>query len=239
MGQIIQAQNQLDYLEKIAKGVPNKMAQHRYRKVRAELLLYMGNVRDAESEFKKTISKNPPSLKEYSITFIELYLVDSLIQIGKLNEAESLLKKAQKQIEYYHINTLKPNLFNKFMRLALKQKNLPQARQYNDQRVALEKSLNMPHGDDGFLLVREGQFNKALREAVPYVSSPGDEKFNKVVEIENLLVIAQAWHGKKDEKQARKYLNRATRLMEQTGCWYWKDDWEETRQMFGKEKKRA
>ena len=73
------------------------------------------------------------------------------------------------------------------------------------------------------MLVAEGQYDRAIREAMPHVSVAGDEKFDKNREIHNLIVLAYAWRGKGDSEKAKEMRDRAEALMRQTGCWRERD----------------
>ncbi len=230
-GRINKARKQLNQLKNIAENEQSKETEalSLYREAEARLELYSGNYIDAISLFPE-----PQSREYYSVRNLlhqNCYLAESLIRSGKITEAESLLFQSLKNSERYHVNIHIPEMYNLSTMLMLKLDNIPEAREYNDKRNNLLKWLNLHCEDNGFLLVAEGHFDQALRVANSYISNSGEDKFDKVCEIENLLVIAQAWHGNDQVDKAQMYLNRAINLMEETGCWREKDRLEITRKI--------
>lgn len=228
-GQTHEAKGVLDSLGEIAKGEGEEegYAIEVYKATRAGLELFSGNYSKAVSLFPEKFSFSD----KHNDILRNLYLAEALLRFGQLDKAEIRLRGSLNEAEANHMYTLKPVIFVRLTWLMLKQNNILDARNYNDQRTALQKSLDLPHEDDGFLLVREGKYDQTIREAAPYLSTEGEEKFDKATEIENLLILAQAWYEKGAPEKAEEYFDRATALMKKTGCWREKDTWEETREI--------
>lgn len=226
-GQLDEAVKALSWLEGIVKKEKTGDVFNVWQTTIAELESYKGNYLKAIDLFPSSDSY----LSKYNSIYNNIKLSEALLRAGQLSKAETLLRSILKESEDCHIHMLKPVILEVCIFLRLKQDKVSEAREFNDQYMALQKSLDLPHEDEGFLLVRERKNDQALREAMPHISDDIEKKFDKVSEIENLLVSAQAWHGKGDLNLAKEFLGRATKLMEKSGCWREKDRWQETMEL--------
>jgi hypothetical protein len=129
-----------------------------------------------------------------------------------------------------------PLILISLTKLELKIGNLKQARKYKDEEREEIKAGDRFWEDYFFLLIAENRFDEAIHLAEKYISTDSGEKINKAKEIESLLALSQAWHGKRDQVKAHDYMELARALMKKTGCYYDKDILEETEAMLAKAK---
>ncbi len=177
-----------------------------------------------EKAIKASIVKNNTTVYKYS-------LAEAHIRAGNIQAGEGLLQKALKEAETSGVPKFLPPIYSCFLLLSLKRGKLGEARAWEKKRLELKAKLGLPAEENDFLLLAEGDWDGTIRLAEPYLSTETEEKINKRREIAALIILAQAWHGKKEAEKAAHYLRRAEDLMQKTGCYREKDRFEETRQL--------
>jgi predicted MPP superfamily phosphohydrolase len=219
IGQVHKAKEKLAQIKEISSKVKDGYSKDAYQTVIAKSELFSG----IYSKAIELMKNEPKYANKHNLILHNYFFAEALIREGRLPEAEAELKAALELAEKQNIRSLIPGILHYFTLLFLKQNDLFRAREYNDRGIALKKSLNLPYEDDEFLLVAEGHYDRAIQQAMSYVSVDGDEKIDKNNEIHNLIVLAYAWRGKGDFGKAKEMLERAEELMEQTGCWRERD----------------
>ena len=225
LGEVAAATETLAQVEPLAKELGSGFGWKLFQKISAKAALFSGQFQTAVQMFKK----HRDDSSTHNLIAYHVHLAQALTRCGKPDQAETELKKARDLAEKHRIHALLPSIFGEFARAALKKGNIDLAREYDEKADAWLKSFDLPRGADGFLLIAEKKYDRAIREAMPHISSNGTEQIDKRQEIKSLIVLAQAWHGQGKAENARDYFQRATKLMEKTGCWHEKDQWEETR----------
>jgi len=215
-------------LQEIGADFPAAADNEYFMGVSAKAKLLGGDFAEAASQFQKGIKigsgKRNILLSKYSRW-------EALIRCGKAQEAETLLEQALAQAKSAGISGLVPAIYAQFVLLCLKRGDVAREREWENQRRDIKQQLDLPFEQDAFLLVAESEFDAAIRSVTPFLSSATEEKINKENEIEALIVLARAWHGKGDPAQGNDYLTRAAALMLSTSCRREQDRYDETRHL--------
>jgi len=233
LGEVAAAKETLAEVAPLAEELGSGSGWKIFQKVSGKAALFSGQFQTAVWMFKKHMDDS----STYNLILYHGELAEALTRSGEPSQAETELKKARDLAEKNRIHALLPFILGGFTHAALKKGEIHLAREYDKNRLALRKSLDLPCEPNKFLLIAEKEYDRAIREAMPRISSNGNEQIDKAEEIESLLVLAQAWHGQGDAEKADDYFQRATQLMEETGCWREKDRWEETRDKLAQAKR--
>jgi predicted MPP superfamily phosphohydrolase/tetratricopeptide (TPR) repeat protein len=197
------------------------------------LELNLGNFENGIKFLRKSI-KEDVHLGDKNIS---LYIFgESLRKVKKIAEAEKTLFRALEIAKKQGFLSQISSIFEYIIKLELGKGNINEARFYQNKRLEMMKASDLIWEDHPFLLIAEGRFDETIHLSEKYVSSRVDRKLNKAKEIESLLALSQAWHGKGNQDKPRDYMERARALMEKTGCWFDKDILEETEAMLAKVK---
>ncbi len=215
LGNIQPARTVLKEIKTQAETVTG-FAQWIYQSAQAKMALCSGDYQQAIALYETAI-KNESNDHNRIGYYIELG--ETQYREG-FPEAQHSLQGALQAAERHHIPKLLPAILARLTWLALAQHHTQQARDYNDRRVALKKSLNLPgQTDDEFLLIAEGAFQQALTQAHSRLDEIRVEGLDKAGEIKNLLILSQAQQGLGEQQAAQDYQDQAKALMQATGCW--------------------
>ena len=228
LGQVIAAHERLVALAPLVRKVGNLMTVATFHGIQAKATLYAGEYVAALPLYNRSLQH----ADFYNRTFRLCEHGEVFTRIGRQEDAHAALDQALAKAEEHHLHTLLPNIYEEFTRLALHSGNLTTARNFENRRERAKNILEEdPFEPNPFLLCAEGEFDHATAQESPYLSTPHDDKPNKLREIEALIALAQARLGKGEPERAEAHLESARKLMEKTGCWRERDRLEATEAM--------